>query len=235
MAYSIKDLGSKENPVRCSGEKGILLYLNGLFDTEGIPVEFKKLEESVTVDCYLLTSSDGNTQEVYFDKQFVGYHEKVLIKGLKTYKDCLNYKQYTNVKYFNQLLKTKGFTEDHEAFLKLWKLCGTLLCFGPGFYATTDEYGMPLPMFKMSELNNACELVVHTLAGLTPHSALPFSTKRCLMEFIETFNLQIDELTSPSKEIITNSMFAKCNFKHDEIELGLWVEVGEHNNFKKNR
>jgi hypothetical protein len=28
-------------------------------------------------------------------------------------------------------------------------------------------------------------------------------------------------------------MFAKCNFKHDEIELGLWVEVGEHNNFKK--
>jgi hypothetical protein len=50
------------------------------------------------------------------------------------------------------------------------------------------------------------------------------------MEFLETFNLQIDELTSPSKEIITNSMFAKCNFKLDEIELGLWLEIGDFNN-----
>jgi hypothetical protein len=230
MAYSIKDLGSKENPVRCSGEKGILLYLNGLFDAEGIPVEFKNLEESVTLDCYLLTSSDGNTQEVYFDKQFVGYHEKVLIKGFKTYKDCLNYKEYTNVKYFNQLLKNKGITEDHDAYFKLWNLCGILLCFGPGFYASTDEYGMPLPMFRMRELNNACELVVHTLAGLTPNNALPFSSKRNLKEFIETFHIKIDELTSPTDTQISQTIYAKCSYKYDDISLDLWLEIGDFNN-----
>ena len=230
MGYSIKDLGSKENPVRCSGEKGILLYLNGLFDAEGIPVEYKKLEESVTLDCYLLTSSDGNTQEVFFDKHFVGYHEKILIKGFKSYKDCLNYKEYTNVKYFNQLLKIKGLTEDHEAYFKLWKLCGTLLCFGPGFYASTDEYGMPLPIFKMSELNKACELVVHTLAGLTSNNALPFSSKRCLMEFIETFHIKIDELTSPNDAQISQTIYAKCSYKYDDISLDLCLEIGDFNN-----
>jgi hypothetical protein len=231
MGYSLKSLGSKDNPVRCSGEKGILLYLNGLFDTEGIPVEFKKLEEFMSLDCYLLTSSDGNTQEVYFDKHFVGYHEKVLIKGFKTYKDFIPYIDYTTVKYYNSLLESKGIKDDNEAYFKLWRSCGTLLCLGPGF--CESELDMYIPIFGISELYKECELIVHTLAGLTPHNALPFSTKRYLMEFLETFNLQIDELTSPSKEIITNSMFAKCNFKLDEIELGLWVEVGKHNNLKK--
>lgn len=235
MAYSIKDLGSKENPVRCSGERGILLYLEGLFDNLGNPVKYKKLEESEIFDCYELTSSDFNTQLVYFDKHFPGYHEKVLIEGFKTYKDFIPYKDYTTVKYYNSLLESKEIKDENEAYFKLWRLCGTFLCFGPGFYASTDPYGMPIPVFKISELYKECELVVHTLAGLTPQSALPFSTKRYLMEFLETFHLQIDELTSPSKEIITNSMFAKCNFKFDEIELGLWVEVGEHNNLKKNR
>lgn len=230
MAYSIKDLGSKENPVRCSGERGIRLYLDGLFDAAGLPVQYEKIEDSQTLDCYELASSDGKVQLVYFDKLNAGYHERVLVEGFKTYKDFMNYKEYTDVKYFNLLLKAKCISEDQSAYFKLWKFCGTLLCFGQGFYASNDVEGMPFPFFDMDELKKPCELVVHTLAGITHDSALPFSSKKMLREFYETFHFKIEELVVPLFANLSEPILAKCSYKYEDTALDLWVEIGEMNN-----
>ena len=230
MAYNIKDLGKKENPVRCSGERGIRLYLDGLFDVAGMPVQYKKMEGTEALDCYELTSSDGNTQMVYFDKLCAGYHERVLVEGFKNYRDFMNYKEYTNVKYYNDLMKAKGISEDQHAYFKLWKLCGTFLCFGPGFYASTDPEGMPFPFFNMDELYKACELVVHTLAGITHDSALPFSSKKMLKEFYETFHFKIEELVVPSDANLSNPILAKCRYKYEDTSLNLYLELGDMNN-----
>lgn len=230
MAYNIKDLGSKENPVRCSGERGIRLYLDGLFDAASMPVQYKKMDSGQTLDCYELRSSDGKVQSVYFDKLNAGYHERVLLEGYKTYKDFLDYKEYTNVKYYNDLMKAKGISEAQHGYFKLWKLCGTFLCFGPGFFASTDPEGMPFPFFNMDELYKACELVVHTLAGITHDSALPFSSKKMLREFYETFHLKIEELVFPSDVKLEPSIRAVCQYKFEETFLDLWVELGNFNN-----
>jgi hypothetical protein len=230
MAFNIKNLGSISNPVRCSGDRGIRLYLDGLFDAAGMPVQYKKIEDSQTLDCYELTSSDGKVQLVYFDKLCVGFHERVLVEGFKTYKDFMNYKEYTDVKYFNSLLNAKGISEDQSAYFKLWKLCGTLLCFGQGFYASNDVEGMPFPFFDMDELKKACELVVHTLSGIDPESTLPFSTQKYLMEFLSTFHLTMEELISQKDAKFPQTMLAKCMYKYEETALDLWVEIGDMNN-----
>jgi hypothetical protein len=234
MAYNIKNLGlSKENPVRCSGERGIRLYLDGLFDSAGFPVQYKRIEGTKELACYELTSSDGKVQLVYFDKLNAGYHERVLVEGYKSYKDFLTYKDFTNVKYYNALMKAKGITEDQQAYFKLWKLCGTFLCFGPGFYASADAENMPFPFFNMDELYKACELVVHTLAGITHDSALPFSSKKMLREFQETFHFTIEELVVPLGANLSNPILAKCRYKYEDTSLNLWVEIGDMNNEKK--
>jgi hypothetical protein len=226
----VKNLGSKENPVRCSGDRGIRLYLDGLFDAAGMPVQYKKLEELQSLDCYELRSTDGKVQSVYFDKLNAGYQERVLVEGFKTFKDFMNYKEYTNIKYYNSLMKAKGITEDQQAYFKLWKLCGTFLCFGPGFFASNDVESMPLPFFNMNELYKACELVVHTLAGITHDSALPFSSKKMLREFQETFHFKIEELVVPLGANLSNPILAKCRYKYEDTSLNLWLEIGDINN-----
>ena len=222
MINSIYQLGSKENPVRCSGDSGIRLYLDALLDWNGMPIQYVKMDDSNHNALYKIKSLDGEIKEIYFDKSFIGFHETVIIEGFKTYTDFINYKVYTNVEYFNGLLKLKEIKEAHHAYFKLWKLCGIFLSFGPGFYSASDEHGMPIPTFKMEELKKACLLVVHSLAGINNDIALPFFSKRYFNEFNNTFQLQIEELITYKT---SEAMQARCKYKYDDIYLNLLIDL----------
>jgi len=224
MINSINKLGSKENPVHCSGESGIRLYLDSLLDWNGMPIQYVKMDDSNQNALCKIISLDGKIMEIYFDKSYRGFHETVLIDGFKTHKDFIDYKKYTKVKYFNDLLKSKDINVEHNSYLKLWKLCGILLSFGPGFYSASDEHGMPIPTFKMEELKKACLLVVHSLAGINNERALPFFSKRYFNEFINTFHLQIEELITYKTSLVLQ---AKCKYKYDDIYLELWIDLNE--------
>ena len=89
---------------------------------------------------------------------------------------------------------------------------------------------MPFPFFNMNELYKACELVVHTLAGITHDSALPFSSKKMLKEFHETFHFKIEEFAGPSDANLSNHILAICRYKDEDTSLSLYVELGEINN-----
>jgi hypothetical protein len=229
MAFNNKDLGRLYNPVQCSGERGMRLYFCALLDDNGLPLTIERRDHYVLdgreLEVLDVLKSDGSRQSIYFDMHHVGYHETSIIEGFKTHKDFIQYKEFTHVKYFNRLLKTLNFPDDFSSFFILWKNCGVLLSFGPGFYATNDREGMPLPVFKMPELMKSVGLVVHTLAGLTPEVPLPFVKEKYLREFLATFYYELLELkTYPSSETSSTQRIEARN-KYSDDMLVLWVDV----------
>lgn len=231
MAHSLKDLGRLSNPVKCSGERGMRLYFCALLDDSGLPLTIERRGqyslEGRDLEVIDVLKSDGGRQSIYFDMHHTGYHEGAIVDGFKTHKDFIEYKEFTHVKYFNKLLKTVKAPEDFSVYFNVWKSCGVLLCFGPGFFATNDKEGMPIPVFNLTELMKSVSLVVHTLAGLSPETPLPFMKRKHLMEFIATFYFEFKELKLYPSGEDSSTLRLEAIGKYDQELLVLWVDLGE--------
>jgi hypothetical protein len=229
MVQSNKGLGRLADPIKCSGERGMRLYVCALLDEQGLPLTILRRDQYIVEGKQLevvdLTASDGQVQSIYFDTRHTGYHEQRLIEGFKTQKDFIKYKEFTDVRYFNKQLQSIKAPEDFTGYFNLWKNCGVLLSFGPGFYASYDREAMPLPVFKMSELMAAASLVVHNLAGLTPDMPLPFSQRKFLMEFLVTFYYELNDFNVYPSSARDYTQRVEATGKYECDTLVLWVDV----------
>ena len=231
MAIHLEDLGKIESPIRCSGKKGETLYLDALYYSSGLPIQYtfkgNVSHANKTLSSYAIALENGEQQMVHFDAMHTGVQEKLILLGFKTIWDVFNYKHYTDIQFYNALIKKQNIENEMPEYHQLWKACGTLLAFGPGYYAFHDEEGMPSPAFNIPELMWTVRMVIFNLAGISENLPLLFANKQCFHQFLETFYLDLKTIT----EITSNSkaLRAECIHRNNGTPLVLWLEIAPTN------
>lgn len=207
------------------------MYLNALYYNSGLPIQYTfkgaVSHANKTLSSYAIELENEQQQLVYFDASYTGYQEKLILIGFKTIWDVFNYQNYTNIMFYNALIKKQNIGNELPEYHQLWKACGTLLAFGPGYYGFHDEENMPLPSFNIPELMYNVRMVIFNLAGISQDLPILFTNKQCFHEFLEYFYLDlktISEITSNSK-----ALRADCMHRIKCIPLVLWLEIASTN------
>ena len=231
MAIHLENLGKKESPIRCSGKKGEKLYLDALYYSSGLPIQytFKGAVSyaNKTLSSYAIELENEQQQLVYFDASYTGYQEKLILIGFKTIWDVFNYKNYTDIQFYNALIKKQNIENELPEYNQLWKACGTLLAMGPGYYSFHNSEGMPSPDFNIPELMWNVRMVIFNLAGISQDLPILFANKQCFHEFLECFYLELKTITKEKGNSIL--LRAECNHRINGTPLLLWLEIASTN------
>jgi hypothetical protein len=212
-------LGSIENPVKCDGVTGELIYLDNLVTADGEPIQFKRVRSlsianGKILDEYIIKhSSNKMNMTVYFDMYHPKYNENEIIEGLVDKKSFYEIKKFQNIEYFHKI-KLVFFDncpiDISSQYIYIWAKAGRILAKGPYIYALEDAFGFPKMKMNLIVLKQLAHQIVHRLEGIHEGHPLVIGNLFDLKELMETFHFKLIN----NKKVVQETTIQKIDCKH---------------------